>query len=50
MKFYLIASVMMIFFSSCLKQSIPDAMLASKNPGGHGSATATLSYEINGIR
>ncbi|MGN6542515.1 MAG: hypothetical protein ACTHKY_17035 [Ginsengibacter sp.] len=48
MKFYLIASVMMIFFSSCLKQSIPDAMLASKNPGGHGSATATLSYEING--
>lgn len=36
----------MILFSSCLKQSIPDAMLASKNSGGQGS-TATLSYEIN---
>ncbi|MEO6455935.1 MAG: hypothetical protein ABIN97_17775 [Ginsengibacter sp.] len=46
MKFYLIAGVMVIFLSSCLKQSIPDAMLASKNPGG--SATATLSYKING--
>ena len=34
--------------SSCLKQSIPGAMLASKNPGGQGGATATLSYKING--
>jgi len=48
MKFYLIACVVIIFFSSCLKQSIPDAMLASKNSGGHGRVTATLSYEING--
>ena len=45
MKFYLIAVVMVIFLSSCLKQSIPDAML-SKNSGGN--ATATLSYKING--
>jgi hypothetical protein len=37
-----------VLFSSCLKQSIPDAMLAVQDPGGQGSATATLSYEING--
>jgi len=36
---------MVIFLSSCLKQSIPDAML---NPGGSSSTTATLSYKING--
>lgn len=39
---------MAIFLSSCLKQSIPDAMLASKNSGGRGKVTATLSYKING--
>ena len=39
---------MVIFLSSCLKQSIPDAMLASKNSGGPSSTTATLSYKING--
>jgi hypothetical protein len=48
MKFYLIATVVMIFLSSCLKESIPDAMLASKNSGGQAKTTATLSYEING--
>ncbi len=36
---------MVIFLSSCLKQSIPDAML-HKNSAG--SITATLSYKING--
>ncbi len=49
MKLYIIAVVAAIFFSSCLKESIPDAMLHSKNGGGQGSSiTATLSYKING--
>ncbi len=48
MKVYLMTAVIATFFSSCLKQSIPDAMLASKNSGGQNSTTATLSYEING--
>lgn len=48
MKLYLITVVMPILVSSCLKQSIPDAMLDSKNSGGQGSTTATLSYKING--
>jgi hypothetical protein len=47
MKFYLIAAVAMILFSSCLKQSIPDAMLDPEN-SGKGGTTATLSYEFNG--
>lgn len=47
MKFYLIGAVMMIVFSSCLKQSIADAMLDPEK-SGKGSKTATLSYEING--
>jgi hypothetical protein len=47
MKFYLIAAIMAISLSSCLKESIPDAMLGAKNSGG-GKVTATLSYEING--
>ena len=34
-----------VALSSCLKQSIADAML---NPGGGKKITATLSYEING--
>jgi hypothetical protein len=48
MKFYLVAAVIAILFSSCLKQSIADAMLASKNSGEQAGTTATLSYEING--
>lgn len=48
MRFYAIALLMAIFLSSCLKQSIPDAMLGSKSPGGQGKVTATLSYKING--
>jgi hypothetical protein len=47
MKFSLIAVSIVIFFSSCLKQSIADAMLASKDSEQQGT-TATLSYEING--
>lgn len=48
MKFYLVTIVVMTLISSCLKQSIPDAMLA-KSSSGQGNTTATLSYEINGI-
>lgn len=48
MKLYITAAVAAILFSSCLKQSIPDAMLAAKNSGGQGPVTATLSYKVNG--
>jgi hypothetical protein len=48
MRFYVIALLMTIFLSSCLKQSISDAMLGPKSPGGRGKVTATLSYKING--
>ncbi|MEO6356080.1 MAG: hypothetical protein ABIO56_05610 [Ferruginibacter sp.] len=34
-----------VILGSCLKQSIPDAML---NEQGKGNVTATLSYEVNG--
>lgn len=43
-----IALLIGIFLSSCLKQSIPDAMLGVKDSGGQGKVTATLSYKING--
>lgn len=43
MKYYLTGTILMIVFSSCLKQSIPDAMLGSTK-----GTTATLSYKING--
>lgn len=45
MKFYLIIAAAAILFSSCLKQSIPDAML---NNSSKKSTPATMSYEING--
>jgi len=45
MKFYLYPIIAIMLFSSCLKQSIPDAMLGSKNSG---NKNATLSYKING--
>lgn len=48
MKFYLVTIIVVFFFSSCLKQSIPDAMLAAKNAGVSAKITATLSYEVNG--
>ena len=47
MKLHVIAAVVALSLSSCLKESIPDAMLASKNRDSQGS-TATLSYEVNG--
>ena len=43
MKFYLIIATTLFLFSSCLKQSIADAML-NKQSG----QTASLSYELNG--
>ncbi|HEY5370372.1 MAG TPA: hypothetical protein VIJ75_15420 [Hanamia sp.] len=48
MKVYVIVLLIAIILSSCLKQSIPDAMLGVKNSGGQGKVTATLSYKING--
>jgi hypothetical protein len=45
MKFCLISIAITILLSSCLKQSIPDAMLSTS---GKHKITATLSYEING--
>lgn len=45
MKSYLII-IAVIFFSSCLKQSIPDAMLGKHS--SLGGTTATLNYNING--
>lgn len=47
MKVYIVAIVTAILFSSCLKQSISDAMLNAEN-GEMKSITATLSYKING--
>ncbi|MEJ0103991.1 MAG: hypothetical protein WDO19_16130 [Bacteroidota bacterium] len=46
MKFYLIITAVTILLSSCLKQSIPDAMLGTS--GKKTRITATMSYEING--
>jgi hypothetical protein len=46
MRFYLIIIATTIILPSCLKQSIPDAMM-NKSVGQNG-ITATLSYEING--
>ena len=48
MKVYLITAAIPVLLASCLKQSIPDAMLASQNSDGQGGATATLSYMVNG--
>src|ERR1700712_2067272 len=45
MKFYIISILTAILFSSCLKESIADAMLNSGKPT---SVTATLSYKLNG--
>lgn len=47
MKFYFILISMAFVLSSCLKQSIPDAMLGVS--GKQNKVEATLSYEINGI-
>lgn len=45
MKFYLTIAAVTVFLSSCLKQSIADAMLGDS---GKQTTTATLSYEISG--
>jgi hypothetical protein len=45
MKFYLIIGIT-ILLSSCLKHSIPDAMLGKS--GRQSKIAATMSYEING--
>lgn len=47
MRFYLLMFSILILCSSCLKRSIPDAML---NADGEGKkkGNATLSYELNG--
>ena len=45
MKLYTISFLAAILFSSCLKESIADAMLDDKK--SH-SVTATLSYKVNG--
>lgn len=44
-KHYFIVAALSCLFASCLKQSIPDAML---NKPGKNNQTATMSYEING--
>ncbi|MFT3751170.1 MAG: hypothetical protein QM768_22855 [Agriterribacter sp.] len=49
MKYLLLFFTSCISFASCLKQSIPDAMLAAKRDGVAAESTATLSYEIKGI-
>ena len=45
-RFYIIMAAVTALFSSCLKQSIADAML--NTPQDTKKITATLSYEING--
>ena len=49
MKKLLTAALMIIFLSSCLKQSIADAMIEDQNSnGGNSPRVATLSYAVNG--
>ncbi len=49
MRQLLVAFLMIIFLSSCLKQSIADAMIAEQNSGTRGgSGVATMTYTING--
>jgi hypothetical protein len=47
MKELLIAFLMILFLSSCLKQSIADAMMDKQNSEG-SSGVATMTYVING--
>jgi hypothetical protein len=51
MRQLLIAFLMIIFLSSCLKQSIADAMIADEHSGtqgGNAPGVATMTYVING--
>lgn len=45
MKSYIISVTIAVFLSSCLKESIPEAMLNKKNGP---KVTATFSYKLNG--
>jgi len=47
MRQLLVAFLMIIFLSSCLKQSIADAMIAEQN-SRTGSGVATMNYTVNG--
>ena len=47
MKLLMITALAAVLFSSCLKESIADAMLRQKNDE-QGIVTATLHYEVNG--
>jgi hypothetical protein len=46
MRQLLVAFLMILFLSSCLKQSISDAMMADQNSGG-SSGVATMTYVMN---
>ncbi|HET7001965.1 MAG TPA: hypothetical protein VFI33_11670 [Puia sp.] len=51
MRQLLIAFLMILFLSSCLKQSIVDAMIDDQNPGTRGGnhpGVATMTYMVNG--
>jgi len=50
MRKLLLASLVMLSLSSCLKESIADAMLEEEKPANSGGspAVATLTYTING--
>ncbi|HEV9037815.1 MAG TPA: hypothetical protein VGQ51_14370, partial [Puia sp.] len=50
MKQLLVPSLAILLLSSCLKQSIADAMIANEQSGtqGSGPGVATMSYSVNG--
>lgn len=49
MRHLFISSLSILLLSSCLKQSIADAMIASQNSATRGGASvATMTYAING--
>ena len=47
MRQLVVAVLMMICLSSCLKQSIADAMIAEQNSGTRGGV-ATMTYSVKG--
>ena len=50
MRKLLFVILVIIFLSSCLKQSIADAMIANQNSGSQGGSpsVATMTYTVNG--
>jgi hypothetical protein len=48
MRQLLVPFFMIIFLSSCLKQSIADAMIAEQNSGTRGGSVATMTYTVRG--